>query len=43
MNQNPLFSAIRAHAKVGILLGSALSASLGALLIRAGKPRPSAA
>jgi len=30
-----------AHAKVGILVGSALSAVLGALLIRAGKARPS--
>ena len=28
-----------AHAKVGIVLGSALSATLGALLIRAGSPR----
>jgi NhaA family Na+:H+ antiporter len=32
-----------AHAKVGILLGSALSAVLGVLLIRAGKARRSAA
>jgi NhaA family Na+:H+ antiporter len=32
-----------AHAKVGILLGSALSAVLGALLIRAGKSRSSTA
>jgi len=31
-----------AHAKVGILLGSALSAALGALLIRAGRTRPQA-